>query len=168
MSVHSLANTRLQPRELRRRVMLRARMRAMSGWTDACILNVSSRGLMINAPIAAGTQGSTIEIWHGEHMIVATVVWRKGRCVGLRADARIPVDDILIAASGPSLQLTAGNWPSVERRKTPRTQDERRCRGRVLEFAAVTIIAAGFALGAFLTIEEAFARPIRYVQAALG
>ena len=112
-----------RPRELRRRVMLRARMRAPSGWSDACILNVSSRGLMINAPAAWATQGSTIELWHGEHVIVGTIVWRKGTRAGLQSDECIPVDAILADGQSAALQLTAASWPEVERRKTPRTHE---------------------------------------------
>ena len=54
---------------LRRRVLLPARMRTSAGWSDACILNVSSRGALIHAkrPI---TQGSVVELRHGDHVIV--------------------------------------------------------------------------------------------------
>ena len=68
-----------RPRELRRRVKIQARVRATGGWADACILNVSSRGMMINAARPSSIQGNTIELWHGERLVMATVVWRKGR-----------------------------------------------------------------------------------------
>src|SRR6476620_6966995 len=100
-------SARQRPRELRRRVMLRTRMRAMSGWTDACILNVSSRGMMINAPAAIAAEGARVELWHGERLIVATVVWRKGTRAGIQAEDRIPVDEILSISQSSSLQLTA-------------------------------------------------------------
>jgi hypothetical protein len=148
--------------------MLRARMRSMSGWSDACILNVSSRGLMINAPSACAAKDSTIELWHGEHVIVATVVWRKGSRAGLHAEARVPVDDLLALSRSPSLQVTAGQWPQVDRRKTARTQDESRYRGRAIEFVAAVIIAISLAVGAFQLVEQSFARPLSTVQQALG
>lgn len=154
-------------RELRRRVMLRARLRASSGWSDTCILNVSSRGLMIHAAGSA-SKGSTIELWHGEHRIVATVVWRKGSQAGLRTEEPVPVEDILALGSGPSLQLTAGPWPQVDRRKAPRTSDDARPRGRAIEFAGIGIIAASLAIGVSGMVEEALAKPLGTVVAALS
>jgi hypothetical protein len=148
--------------------MLRARMRATSGWSDACILNISSHGMMINAPVACAAKGSIIELWHGGRVIVGTVVWRKGTRAGLRAEDRIAVDEILAISQAPSLQLTAESWPQVERRKRPRDHDDSRLRSRAMESAGVAMIAASLAVGAFMTVEQAFAAPIHYVRATLG
>jgi hypothetical protein len=139
----------------------------MSGWTDACILNVSSHGMMINAPAASAAKGSRVELWHGEHLIVATVVWRKGTRAGIQAEDRIPVDEILAISQPPSLQLT-GAWPDVERRKRPRSHDDQRFRGRSLQFAATAAVAISLALGSFVMIETAFAAPLRLIHATLG
>jgi hypothetical protein len=155
-----------KPRELRRRLMLRARMRAGCGWSDACIVNVSSRGLQINANRAA-VQGGTVEIWHGEHVIVARVVWRKGTRAGLQAEQRVPVEELMTLGQAPRLQLTAAGWPEVERRKRPRTHDDSRLRARAIEFAGLGLVAATLALGASAMVEQAFARPLTYVEAAL-
>ena len=148
--------------------MLRARMRASSGWSDACILNVSSRGVMINAPSVVALQGNVIELWHGEHVIVGQVVWRKGTRAGLQAEQRIPVDDILALSHSPALQLTAGAWPHTERRKRPRDGELSRLQGRAVEFAGVIAIAGVLAMSAFTLFEQAFGRPMRYVEAAIG
>jgi hypothetical protein len=147
-------------------VMVRARMRALSGWSDTCILNVSSRGLMING--TAPVRGDTVELWHGEHVIVATVMWRKGTRAGLRAEDRIPVDDLLAMSKSPSLQLTAGSWPEVDRRKAARTHEESRVRSRLIEFCGAAAVAAGAGVSAFLMIEQLLARPLRQVLAATG
>ena len=148
--------------------MLRARMRAPSGWSDACILNVSSRGLMINAPAAWATQGSTIELWHGEHVIVGTIVWRKGTRAGLQADECIPVDAILADGQSAALLLTAASWPEVERRKTPRTHETSRQRARIIEFAGMGLVATVLAAGMFVMVAQALAAPLHTVRAALG
>lgn len=147
--------------------MLRARMRAGTGWSDACILNVSSRGLMINAPTVVALQGNVIELWHGEHVIVGTIMWKKGTRAGLQSEGRVPVDDILALNQGSALQLTAGAWPQNERRKRPRRSDSR-MRGRLVEFAGVIAISASLAIGAATVVGEAFARPMHVVAAALG
>jgi hypothetical protein len=145
--------------------MLRARLRAISGWSDACILNVSSRGLMINA--SAPVKGDSIELWHGEYLIIATVVWKKGTRAGLHAEGRLPVDDILALSKSPSLRLTAGSWPEIDRRKTPRIQTDSRARARATEFAGIVVIAACLTAGAVEVFERAFATPINIVQVAL-
>ena len=88
--------------------MLHARMRASTGWTDACILNVSSRGLLINASATGAVTGSEVELRHGAHVIVAEVVWRKGTRAGLRTDQRVPVDEIMALSKAPAKELAGG------------------------------------------------------------
>lgn len=148
--------------------MLRARMRAATGWSDACILNVSSRGLMINAASAGPDRGSRIELRHGDHIIVAEVVWRKGTRAGLRTDDRLPVEDIMALSKAPQLQLTAAQWPTTERRRRPRSHDESRLRSRAIEFAGVAVIAVALGMGAVAMVEQAFAQPMQRIAAVLG
>jgi hypothetical protein len=156
-----------KPRELRRRVMLRARLRALTGWSDGCILNVSSHGLLINAP-ASAVAGDVIELWHGEHVIIASIIWRKGTRAGLRSDDRIPVEDIMALSRAPMLQLTAQQWPSADRRKRPRQRRDSRLVGRAMEFAGLAVAAILLAGGALAMVEAAFARPLAAVRSALG
>ena len=168
MSVLAISGSR-KPRELRRRVMLRARLRAGSGWSDACILNVSSRGLLINATTTASAQaGNMIEVRHGDHVIVAEVMWRKGTRAGLRTEARVPVEEIMALCNAPSLQLTATQWPQVDRRKKARSHDESRLRSRAIEFAGIAIVAVWLATGVFAMVQQAFAQPLARVEQALG
>src|SRR5690348_12223065 len=147
-----------KPRELRRRVILPARLRMGAHWSDACILNISSRGLMIQASRAA-PEGAVIELWKGNYVIVARVVWRKGTRAGLRSEERVPVEEILSLAQSPGLQLTAttGRHP-YERRKRARTHEDNRIRARIMEFASVVLIGAFFAESAYTLVEEALAR----------
>ena len=148
--------------------MLHARMRASSGWTDACILNVSSRGLLINASATGAVLGGEVELRHGAHVIVAEVVWRKGTRAGLRTDQRVPVDEIMALSKAPALQLTAGQWPHVDRRTQLRPYEESRQRSRMLEFAGVVAIAVALAGALYSMVEQAFARPLAMVSTALG
>jgi hypothetical protein len=158
------SRTSQKPRELRRRVMMPARLRHGMSWSDACILNISSRGLMIHTgrPISLGTM---IEIRRGDHAIVARVVWREGGRAGLQAEERVPVEEIVTIGQSPALQLTAAR---VERRKQPRREDGSRTRGRAIEFAAVVAIGACVAGAALVMVEVAFARPLSLIAAALG
>lgn len=157
--------TRLKSREPRRRVLLKARLRTRAGWGDACILNVSPGGLMIHSNRPA-SQGSTIELWHGELMIVADVVWRNGLRAGLRAQDPVPVEDIVTLAQSSTLQPTA-SWPAEDRRKRLRTHDDSRLRSRAIEFASIAAVSAVLATAGFSMVEQALAEPIAVVEAAI-
>ena len=156
------------PRELRRRVMLPARLRAGAQWSDTCILNISSRGLLIHSARAA-PEGSTIELRRGDHVIMARVMWRDGARVGLQAEERLPVEQIMSLGQSQALQLTASNGAIIERRKQPRpTVIDARLRGRAMEFVSVGVIGASMALTIWSMASEALARPMAAVAVALG
>ena len=153
-----------KPRELRRRVVVPARLRHGTSWSDACILNISSRGLMIHTgrPIVQGTE---VELRRGDHVIVARVVWRAGARAGLRAEDKLPIEEIVTLGKSPALQLTAARG---ERRKHPRPEEASRARARSIEFAGVVIVAASLAGAGFTMVQSAFARPLAAVTQALG
>ena len=157
----------IKPREWRRKIVLPARMRGSCGWSNACILNVSSRGLLIQASRGA-LEGSTVEIWQGEQVIVARVIWRKGVRAGLCAEARVPIEEMCAKSSGAELPRTGPDGHLVERRKRPRTHEESRYRGRALEFASVALVGIALATGMFALVEQAFAQPLAYIGRAIG
>jgi len=143
--------------------MLPARVRTAAGWSDACILNLSTRGLLIHANFSALDE-RVVELWHGDHAITARVVWREGPRAGLRAEERIPVEEILCPTASPSLPLRAA---IVERRKRPRGDQESRIRARAFEFVSVALIAAALAFGFSSWVGEALAQPLALVRTAL-
>lgn len=153
-----------KPRELRRRVVVPARIRHGATWSDACILNLSSRGLMIHTgrQIASGTQ---VEVWRGDQVIIARVVWREGGRAGLRSEDRVPIEEIMTLSQSPALKLTAG---TVDRRKQRRLEDRSRFGGRMMEFAAVMTIGACLAAGGLSMVQTGFAHPLAIVTSALG
>lgn len=166
----SRIKTAERPRELRRRVLLPARMRTGAQWSDACILNISSRGLMIQSA-RAGPEGSIVELRRGDHMIVGRIVWRDGSRVGLQSESRVPVEEIMSLSGSQALQLVASEGALIERRRTRRPADpasDSRLQGRALEFAAVLAIAVALAIGAWSTAQQAFAKPMERASAALG
>lgn len=157
-----------RPRELRRRVLLPARLRTGAHWSDACILNISSRGLMIQSG-RAGPTGSMVEIRRGDHVISARVVWKEGARAGLQSDERVPVEEIMSLSHCDTLRLVASDGALVERRKQPRrAESDARLRGRAIEFVGVGAIAVSLALGIWSTAQEAFAHPMAKVESALG
>jgi hypothetical protein len=157
-----------RPRELRRRAVLPARMRIGARWSDACILNISSHGLMIRTASRV-LEDSVVEIRRGNHVIFARVVWRRGRKAGLQADERLPVEDILMIGQSPALQLTAADALMIERRKNSRRvyQDSRQ-RARGIQFISAVVIAAGLAAAVLSMVEQATAVPLAMIEVALG
>jgi len=161
------ANTSERPRELRRRVVLPARLRDGVQWADACILNVSSRGLMIRSA-RAGPLGSLVELRRGEHVIIARVVWREGARLGLRSEDRVPVEEIMSLSGSQALQLVADHGSLVERRRYRLPAAESRLKGRIIEYAAVVAIGVALAGGAWTMARQALVRPFADASAALG
>lgn len=157
-----------RPRELRRRVILPARLRTGTDWSDTCILNVSSRGLMIQSARPA-LPGSLVELRRGDHVIVATVMWRQGSRLGLQADNRVPVEEIMSSANAASLRLVASDGALIDRRRKSRTSScETRLTGRTFEFVALIASVAAFAGLLSIAMHQALNEPLKAVQAALS
>jgi hypothetical protein len=157
-----------RPRELRRRVVLPARLRSGAQWTDTCILNISSRGLLIHSGRVA-PQGSQVELRRGDHLIVARVMWRDGARVGLQADERVPIEEIMSINPSQAFRDTATKDVPVDRRSRPRPVTcDARLRGRAMEFAAVGAITVSLAVSIWAMAGQAFAKPLAQAAAALG
>ena len=149
-----------KPRELRHRVIAAARMRRPRGWCDATILNISSRGLQIQTSWPLD-EGSWVELRRGDHVIRAQVIWYKGVRAGLRSDDLLAVEEIAIGEAAPVLCTTS------DRPRHRRSDDSHRLLGRAVEFGGVVTIAVLLAFGVFSDFQEAFARPMAMVAAAL-
>ena len=157
-----------RPRELRRRVVIPARLRSGAQWSDTCILNISSRGLMIHSGRAA-PEGGVVELRRGQFVIIARVMWRDGGRVGLRSDERLPIEEILSVSQSKALQLVAADGARIDRRKKPRgSPPDARLRGRAFEFVGVGVIALALAMSIWVMAEQAFAKPLAEIGAALG
>jgi hypothetical protein len=147
--------------------VLPARVRFGSAWSDACILNISSRGMMIQASRGA-TCGSIVELERGDQLILARVIWRDGARAGLQVDDQLPVEDILSLSKAPGLQLTAADALLLERRKHPRTHDMSRLRARTMEFVCIALIGVSLCAAALSMAQHAFTQPLAEIEAAFG
>jgi len=161
----------MKPREPRKKVMIKARMRVGAAWRDACILDLSSRGLMIQASDPP-PGGSYLELRRGRHVIVARVMWTRDRRAGLRSQDPLPTEAIIAEpdhSAGPPIV------PGGERRATPAARVQRatghehsRWRSRALEFASIAFLGAVFASFAYGAVASALERPLEAVETALG
>jgi hypothetical protein len=161
----------MKPREPRKKVMIKARMRVGAAWQDACILDMSTRGLMIQAPDPL-PGGSYLELRRGRHVIIARVVWSRDRRAGLRAQEVLPTEAIIAEpdhSTGPP--IVAG----VERRAEPLARvkavpqhEHSRWRSRAWEFASIAFLGGAFATFAYGAVASALERPLVAVEGALG
>lgn len=156
----------MREREVRQPVSVPARLRVDSGWQDAVILNLSTKGLMFRcaAPVQ---RGHFLELRRGAHVIVAQVMWSEdGKC-GAKAQGLIPIADLVLDRPSKRSKLLP-----VERRAAPRTSAEQaetaRRAGRAME-----LVLAGFGAicAAFFIADLAFGllhAPLAEVESALS
>ncbi|HUG46064.1 MAG TPA: PilZ domain-containing protein [Sphingomicrobium sp.] len=157
----------LKPREERRRTMLRARMRSSAGWSDACILNVSSRGLLVYSDGAADP-GSLVEVRRGGQLVVAKVVWRKNQRIGLRSTDELHVESLVSDEIAAAAAKGCAGSVRIEMRRRPREPDRSRESGRAMEF--VSLVAVGMALAGLVaaSVMQALAGSMNAITSALG
>ena len=86
-------------REPREPVVLPVRIRMDSGWVNATIRNVSTKGMKLEMP-APPPQGSFIEIRRGPVIVVGQVRWIEQGCCGLLAQGRVPVAQLKTGKDG--------------------------------------------------------------------
>jgi hypothetical protein len=147
---------------------MKARLRWGAYWGDACILNISSQGMMIQTGRVA-PEGSIVELHRGDHVILARVVWRDGLKAGLRTDDRLPVDQILSAGDRGPVQLVTSDGAIVERRTKARSEaGDAREFGKKLEFVGACVLVLVFAFLVGLAVFDILATPMAQIDHALG
>ena len=148
--------------------MISARMRIGAAWSDVSILNISPRGLSMQAS-APPPRGTYLEIRRGEHQIMACVMWASHHRFGVRTQDRLVIDDIIHqpnrstaeTAPVPVIPDSRQSWRTIERHETSRMMS------RAMEFAVIGIFAASAAVVTFGIVAEALQRPLDEVSAAL-
>lgn len=147
-------------------------MRVGASWGDACILNISTNGLLMQAP-APPPRGAYLELRRGRHAIVARVIWANHHRFGLRTQDLLPVEAIINEpeSCNDELQRSTVNGTAGERRSLPRDRqvqhENSRMQSRMMEFVCMAIFVASAAGVVFGTLNQAFAGPLSNVSAAL-
>ena len=148
-------------------------MSADGRWSDACIHNASSRGLLVAADDAPAS-GSYVDIRRGSLVIIGRVVWRKGRFFGVRTQDRVVVQALI---DEPRRGAAATPTPTTERRTSARLTAEGRIARRVersRQMASIVqfgFLAAAAAAAAAIMADEVsatLARPLAAVSASLN
>jgi hypothetical protein len=159
----------LKPRAPRRKVLIKARMKVGASWADACILNLSTRGMLVQSAMVPD-RGNYLEIRRGQQVVVARVVWSSQQRFGVLTQDPVCAEALL--SDTGNISSPAGSARSgLERRTMPRPVVARheagRGRGRALEFAGLAVFGAASAFLLFATLHELLSRPLAALQTAL-
>lgn len=148
--------------------MIGARVQLGLTWHDVCILNISTRGMMVQAPNPP-PRGEILELRRGPHIIVGRVIWSAGERCGLMTQDRLSIDELV---SGTASAADKGGPGNVERRAAQRKlgniAERSRWRARAIEFCTIAAAAMGAAAGLAVIVDTAVASPMRAIQSALG
>lgn len=159
----------LKPREPRRKVLITARMKVGASWADACILNVSTCGMLVQSGTVPD-RGNYLEIRRGQHVVIARVVWSNQQRFGVRTQDPVCAEELLGETDNSS--TTADRAPIGFERRTSRRpvaarHEAGRRRGRALEFASLAVFGAASAFLVFATVNELLSRPLRALHSSL-
>jgi hypothetical protein len=150
--------------------MIDARLRVGASWSDALILNMSSKGLLVRSNQSVD-RGSYLEIRRGAHVIVARVIWSNSGRFGVQTQDPVPAASLIRDPAN----FASPPRPAVgvqERRAAPRptgTRHERsRHQARAIEFAAIALACGLLAVFAGNLIIEVVAKPLGAAQHALA
>ncbi len=143
-------------------------MKAGPEWHDTCILNISSRGMMMQAADPP-VRGTYLEIRRGALVIVANVMWSKSHRFGVKTQDPLPIDaivrDIEVPVVGEGVRV--GERRQAGRVSLP-TATRSRHQGRAIEYGfavALAMAAAGFAAS---EVHGVLSAPAQAVTAALS
>ncbi len=157
----------MKPREPRHKVLVRARMKAGPEWHDTCILNISSRGMMMQAADPP-VRGSYLEIRRGALVIVAKVMWTRGHRLGVRTQDVLPIDtivsDVAVPLVGEGVRVGERR---INARPTLSAAARSRHQGRMIEYGFVITLAVAAAGFAASEVHALLASPVQDVTAAL-
>ena len=159
-----------KPRSDRRRVLIPARMKQGVGWTDVCIRNMSSRGLLLQAP-SPPRPGSYVEVRRGGHVIVARVIWTKEQEFGAQAQDALSIDQIVRGRDATSAVGDTNKGP-VDRRATSRPSFERsheasRHLSSVMQYGFMIAVSLSLVWAAVAAVRGAFGSPMAIAAANL-
>ena len=158
----------MKPRDPRHKVLIRARLKAGPEWHDTCILNISSRGMLMQAA-EPPVRGSYLEIRRGALLIVAKVVWTRHHRFGVRTQDVLPIEAIIADVAAPVIGegVRVGERRRARRQQLPAEQRSRH-QGRMIEFGFAVALVLGGAVFAVSEIHALLAAPVDIASAALG
>lgn len=163
----------LRPREDRKTVRIGVRVRTDSGWADATVRNVSSRGMMLHS-LQPLRRNQFVEITRGRARVVGRIVWSDDAGFGLQTQDIVDIPALLAQPQA------GGTIESTERRAAPRPTrptrayvaidraDRSKLVGYALEKATVVLACASVSVLAVTGALEAAEKPVEEIRVALA
>lgn len=147
-------------------------MRTGASWHDVCILNISARGLLLQAA-APPERGTYLEVRRGQHEILARVVWSKNQRFGVRTQDVLAIDEIIRCADQPAPAVKRSSDGvfvdrRTARRSTAQRHEDSRMLSRAIEFGVLGLFAASAAVATFGTVSDVLHQPLAKASAALA
>lgn len=145
-------------------------MRVIASWGDVCILNISSRGMQLQAA-RPPVRGAFVEIRRGAHVIIGCVAWAKQHRFGVKSQDVLFIDAIVAEPGDCESQRGPVAHVRAEQRSVPRkaaSADQSRTLGRAMEFACIGVVVLAGAMALYGAAEAALATPLASVSNALG
>ena len=161
----------LRPREPRTKVHVPCRVDIGGGWADACIHNMSSRGLLVESD-APPEVGGYVDIRRGPLIIIGRVAWRDDHFFGVRTQDPVSLEALVAARKPPA---NTGD-PTAERRSAARfattgdlarRAELNRYRALALQFTGLAITVGATAAFLASQVYATLARPFHAVAAML-
>lgn len=153
--------------------MIAARMRNGDAWSDANILNLSSRGLLLHAA-APPPRGSYVEVRRGVHVIIGRVIWANSDRFGVRTQDSLAIDSLIANASPKWQAANNTGGAEIERRARPRSealewrQVQSGHQGRALQFLVIAGLGAILAACAYDAVRQTLSKPLSTVSTQLA
>ncbi len=162
-------------REARRQVLIPCRIKSVRGWGDACIHNVSSRGMMIacDDPLAPGEY---LDLRRGRQVVIGRVVWRRDRFSGIRTQDVISADSLVNEPrlEGRPVDPQQGMERRVMRQSmaseidAARRMERSRSLSQMLQFGALGIFGLVAAVTIATQVGQMLAKPAVQISQALS
>lgn len=89
--------------EERTKVMVRAKLRSGHSESDACVLDISTRGLAASSAVAP-QRGEFVELAIGDNILIGQVRWSSGRRFGVAFRDRVSVIGVLSGEGSATLK----------------------------------------------------------------
>lgn len=166
----------MKPREPRRKVLIKARMRLNGGFRDVRIRDISSKGLLLEADLAP-QRGTYLEVFRGRHLIIARVVWSQENRFGVLAQDRMNIEAIVSEPDRSGVRRidpTSGlpeerrSEPRLTSREISRRATHSRYMSAALQFVFMVMLGLSGAVTLFGVVSQSFATPMRIVSENLS
>lgn len=164
-----------RPRETRRTVRVKVRVRTDAGWIDATVHNLSERGMSLHCPLPL-RRNQFVEIARGRCRVVGRIVWSDQAACGLRAQDAVDIAGFLAGPPAASvgrendrraMERIAQRAPAAATPLPDRAESARGI-GRAFEFAVVLAGIACTVAIAVGSVLEVLGTPLEQVRSALA